>query len=91
MYYHPSQFRSRTVEWDETVRQDTGLLGLTTKHIYFAGPKKRFRVRYDKIVTLEPYSDGMSIMRDALTAKPQSFQTGDGWFVYNLAVNLAQA
>jgi hypothetical protein len=29
-------------------------------------------------------------MRDAQTAKPQTFVTGDGWFVYNLAVNLAQ-
>ena len=24
------------------------------------------------------------------TAKSQSFRTGDGWFAYNLAVNLAQ-
>ena len=29
-------------------------------------------------------------MRDAQTAKYQSFQTGDGWFAYNLATNLAQ-
>ena len=29
-------------------------------------------------------------MRDAQTAKPQAFKTGDGWFSYNLAVNLAQ-
>ena len=24
------------------------------------------------------------------TAKPKAFRTGDGWFVYNLATNLAQ-
>ena len=29
-------------------------------------------------------------MRDAQTAKPPSFRTGDGWFAQNLAVNLAQ-
>ena len=29
-------------------------------------------------------------MRDARTAKRQSFQTGDGWFAYSLAINLAQ-
>ncbi len=58
------------VEWDETGRVDTGLLGLTTKHIYFAGSKKRFRVRYDRIVTFEPYEDGVGIMREAQTAKP---------------------
>ena len=90
VYYRPSSFRSRQVEWDETVKADTGLLGLTTKHIYFAGPKKRFRVRYDRIVSFKPYSDSLGIMQDAQTAKPQSFVTGDGWFVYNLATNLAQ-
>ena len=90
LYYRPSAFRSRQVEWEETQRMDKGLLGLTTKHIYFAGARKRFRVRYDRIVTFEPYSDGLGIMRDAQTAKPQSFITGDGWFVYNLATNLAQ-
>ena len=90
VYYRPSTFRSRTVEWDETGRVDTGLMGLTTKHIYFAGTKKRFRVRYDRIVTFEPYEDGVGIMREAQTAKPQMFITGDGWFAFNLATNLAQ-
>ena len=52
--------------------------------------KKKFRVRYDKIVDFEPFSDDFGLMRDAQTAKPQSFRTGDGWFAYNLAVNLAQ-
>ena len=47
-------------------------------------------MRYDKIVDFEPYEDGFGIMRDNQTAKLQSFRTGDGWFSYNLAVNLAQ-
>ena len=85
LYYSPRQFRSRPIEWEETVHADTGLLGLTTKHLYFAGARKKFRVRYDKIVSFEPYSDGLGIMRDAQTAKPQVFRTGDGWFAYNLA------
>ena len=29
-------------------------------------------------------------MRDAQTARPQAFRTGDGWFAYNLAANLAR-
>ena len=90
LYYRPGMFRSRLIQWDETVHVDTGLMGFTTKHIYFSGTKKRFRVRYDRIVAFEPYEDGIGIMRDAQTAKPQSFVTGDGWFAYNLATNLAQ-
>ena len=88
--YRPSTFRSRPVEWEETVHADTGLMGLSTKHIYFAGPPKRLRVRHDRIVAFDPYSDGLGIMRDAQTAKPQTFQTDDGWFVYNLTDNLPQ-
>ncbi len=66
------------------------LLGFTTKQIYFTGDRKKFRVRCDKVVDFEPFSDGFGIMRDAQTAKPQSFRTRDGWFAYNLAVNLVQ-
>ena len=90
LYYSPRQFRSRPIEWEENVHQDTGILGITTKHLYFAGARKKFRIRYDRIVSFDPYDDGFGIMRDAQTAKPQTFRTGDGWFAYNLAVNLAQ-
>ena len=47
-------------------------------------------MRYHKFVDFEPYDDGFVIMKDSKTAKPQVFRTGDGWFAYNLAVNLAQ-
>ena len=40
----------------------------------------------------ETFQDGWTEMVAiaAEAAKPQSFRTGDGWFAYNLAVNLAQ-
>ena len=41
-------------------------------------------------MNFEPFSDGFEVVRDAQNAKPQAFRTGDGWFAYNLAVNLAQ-
>ena len=90
LYHRPSTFRSRPIEWEETVHTDTDLLGLTTKHLYFAGARKKFRVRYDKIMSFEPYSDSLGIMRDAQTAKPQTFRTGDGWSNCHLADNLVR-
>lgn len=36
-----------------------------------------------------PFEDGVGIHRDAQTAKPQIFLTGDGWFTYNLLANAA--
>ena len=90
VYVRPGAFRGRTVSREEMTYMDSGLLGLTTKHIYFHGPNERFRVRYDRIVSIEPYEDGIGIMRDTQRAKPEMFKTGEGWFVYNLATNLAQ-
>ena len=90
LYHRPSTFRSRSTLWEETAQADTGLLGLTTRHIYFAGSRKRSRVRYDPIVAFDPYEDGLGIMRNPQTTRPQAFRTGDGWFAYNLATNLAQ-
>lgn len=89
-YYRTGAFKGERVQTSETIHADTGLLGVTDKHIYFAGPSKRFRIAYNKIVSFEPFSDGIGVQRDAQTAKPQSFSTGDGWFTYNLIANLAQ-
>lgn len=90
VYFRTSGFSAHPVETTETIHIDTGILAATSKHLYFAGGAKSFRVPYKKIVSFEPYSDGIGIQRDATTAKPQTFITGDGWFTYNLAMNIAQ-
>ncbi|MEM3433674.1 MAG: hypothetical protein QXP27_05825 [Candidatus Methanomethyliaceae archaeon] len=90
VYYRVGGFRGNSVVTTQTVLIDKGSLGITNKHIYFAGNTKSFRVRYDKIVSFIPYSDGIAIQRDASSAKPQIFVTGDGWFTYNLVMNLAR-
>lgn len=90
LYFRTSGFRAHPVETTETVHVGTGIFAVTNKHLYFAGAAKSFRVPYKKIVSFEPYSDGIAIQRDATTAKPQSFITGDGWFTYNLVMNLSQ-
>ena len=90
VYYRKSAFRGQPVETSFLDKTDTGFLGITNKHIYFGGENtKSFRIRYDKIVTFTPYSDGIGICRDAQTAKPQIFVTHFGWFTYNLVKNLA--
>lgn len=90
VYYRVGGFKGERYQTQEAVHADDGALAMTTRHLYFAGAMKRFRVRWDRIVAFDPYADGLGIMRDAQTAKPQTFVTGDGWFAYNLAMNLAQ-
>lgn len=90
VYYRVGSFKGQAINTTERVHVDTGILVLTNKHMYFSGPSKSLRLPYAKIVSFQPFSDGVGIIRDAATAKPQIFVTGDGWFSYNLAANLAQ-
>jgi hypothetical protein len=90
VYYRVGSFKGEAINTTERMHVDTGILVLTNKHMYFAGPAKSLRLPYSKIVSFQPFSDGVGIIRDAATAKPQIFVTGDGWFSYNLAANLAQ-
>ena len=93
LYYRVGAFKGERIQTSEIRHTDTGLLGVTQKHIYFYGlmTTKIFKVPYSKIVAFQPFEDGIGIQKDAATAKPQSFVTGDGWFTYNLITNLAKA
>ncbi len=90
VYYRVGDFKGHAVDRTERVHIDTGWVVVTSKHIYFSGAAKTFRVPYSKIISFLPFSDGFGILRDAATAKPQIFITGDGWFSYNLVTNLAR-
>ncbi|MEO0108014.1 MAG: hypothetical protein ABIK62_02425, partial [candidate division WOR-3 bacterium] len=87
VYYRTGGFRGRPVETTNQVLLDTGTMAVTNKHLYFAGGSRSFRIRHEKIVTLQPYTDGITIVRDAASARPQTFVTGDGWFTHNLLSN----
>jgi hypothetical protein len=90
VYYRAGAFKGHATEHTERVLIDTGWVAITNKSIYFVGPQKSVRLPYTKIVSFEPFSDGIGIMRDAATAKLQIFLTGDGWFTYNLVTNLSK-
>jgi len=90
MYYRTGSFKGNPVQYSETTHIATGILGVTQKHIYFHSSKKSFRIPYSKIISFQNFSDGIGIQRDAQTAKPQMFITGDGWFINNLIQNAAQ-
>jgi hypothetical protein len=90
LYYRTGAFQGNPVPTTQTVPVDTGVLGITNKHLYFSGSKKSFRSAYNKIMAITPYTDGVGIQKDVSSAKPQIFITADGWFTYNLVSNLAR-
>ncbi len=61
---------------------DIGTLGITTRHIYFAGFTEIFRVSFDDIISTKRYNDGFGIMREAEGASPEAFtmEMPDSWF-----------
>lgn len=89
VYYRVGGFKGRPVETTHRVKVDSGMLIVTERNVYFAGPSKSVRIPFKKIVAFHPYDDGVGVMRDSANAKAQVFVTGDGWFTYNLFVNVA--
>ena len=39
-------------------------------------------------MAFDQYEDGIGIMRDGVRAKPEVFTNIDGWFIYNLLMNI---
>lgn len=88
VYYRTSAFKGHPVEYTKRVSHGKGLLVVTNKHLYFHGPLKSLRIGLQKIVSFEPYSNGIGITKDVANAKTQIFINGDGWFIYNIVSNI---
>jgi hypothetical protein len=90
VHYRLGLFKGRPVTKQERVSLGLGTLFVTTKHIYFAGGSKPIRIPFTKIVSFDQFSDGIGIMQEAASAKPQTFITHDGWFTFNLIARVSQ-
>ncbi len=90
LYLRSSELTAEVVEDEQMVRVDKGAVGITSKHIYFAGSRKQIRISYNDIVGFTPYTDGIGVTEDGRNRGSHVFLTKDGWFTYNLVVNLAR-
>ncbi len=90
IYYRTGAFHGQPIQTSQVLDVGTGPLAVTNKHLYFSGGNTSLRIPYSKIVSFQPFSDGIGIQRDAASAKPQIFRTHDGWFTYNLIINAAR-
>ena len=88
VYYRTGTFKGHPVKTEEMKYVSNGLVGLTDKNIYFSSTMKNFKIPYNKILTLDPYEDGLGIQKDGTSSKPQIFKGLDSWFTYNLISNL---
>jgi len=90
LYYRTSAFKGYPVKTTEMQFISNGITCITEKNIYFASPTKSFKMPYNKLITIDPYEDGIGLQKDGSTAKPIILKGIDGWFTYNVISNLSQ-
>lgn len=88
VYYRTSGFKGQPVVTTELRYKGAGILIFTNKHLYYHSNENAFRIKYDKIISYYNFEDGLGIMKDGKTAKPQYFKEFDGWFAYNIVKNI---
>lgn len=83
VYYRTGASKGHSVDYDYTESIGRGSLVITNKAIYFVGAKT-IKLIISKIVTLEPYSDGIKIQKEGVRNNSFTFVGFDSWFMMNL-------
>lgn len=77
-------FKGTPVKHDILTLVDfSGKCILTNKHIYWKGDKKSFRIKLEKLIHLNAYSNGIDFMRDTASAKPEFIGYNDQFTIKN--------
>lgn len=85
VYYRVGASKGYSTEYQYMKELGNGILVVTTKNIIFIAGKQ-VKIGIPKILSMEPYSDGIKIVKDGANPKPYTFLGLDPWFVVN-AIN----
>jgi hypothetical protein len=88
VYYRVGGFKGSPIETTQMLSVGRGVLVLTDKTIYFNCPQKSLKIPYKKLISIEPYSDGVGFQKDGASSKPFFLKGIESWFTYNLITNL---
>jgi len=65
LYYRTGSFGSRSESHEEMKVVDMkGILTLTDRRIVFSGSKRTLNVKLEKVISIEPYKDGIALRRE---------------------------
>lgn len=84
VYYRTGGSKGHSVDYQYTQHLGSGPLIITNKAIYFVHQSSTVKVLISKIVSVEPFSDGIGIVKDAVRPRPLYFEGFDSWFMMNL-------
>ena len=83
LYFRTGAFKGKPVQTTQMKHIANGNMTLTNKNIYFQSSARSLRIPYSKIISMEPYTDGLGIHLDGARSKPILFKDIDGWFAFN--------
>ena len=84
VYYRTGAFKGTPIETTFLHSYGQCIVVLTNKTFYIWNSQKLIKIPYEKIISLDPYSDGIGIHKDGVTAKPIVIKGIDGWFTSNV-------
>ncbi len=84
VYYRTGGSKGHSVDYQYTQPLGSGPLIITNKALYFVNQSTTVKVLISKIVSIEPFSDGIGIVKDAVRPRPLYFEGFDSWFMMNL-------
>ena len=88
VYYRTGGFKGTPVEKTSLQKVGVGMVCFTTKNIYFSSPEKSLKIPYEKIISVNTYSNGIDLQKDGVREKPIFLEGVDAWFCYNVIANL---
>ncbi len=88
IYYRTGGFKGTPIETNYMQRISEGSVCLTDKNLYFSSMEKSLKIPYDKIISLESYSNGLGVQKEGSNSKPVFFEGLDSWFCHNVISNL---
>lgn len=87
VYYHAGGTKGKRIEKKTVKSLGCSDVVITNKHVYFQANGDAMRIKHDKIVSIIPDSEGVTVFRDGARQNPLCFQTDDAWFLANVMKN----
>lgn len=82
VYYRVGAYKGDSVEYQYQNPLGCGTLVVTNKNLFFIG-EKSIKLGMSKIISYEPYSDGLVLVKDGANPKAYTFVGFEPWFVVN--------
>jgi hypothetical protein len=89
VYYRAGTFKGEPIRTEHLSKEGRGIFVITSHNVYFWSPMKAFKIPIKKIIAMQPYSNGIQLMRDAANAKPYFFDLDDPLFACDAIARLS--